>query len=143
MPVSSVVCATKKSAKGSSWGFISPYLGVRSIRGLQLAERSPKSRLLSTFRAIPARRDRYDGPTAYRLSLPAGRLPGAPRFALRGGGAKGTNTEPERKCMDSPRGPFFRVLPGRALGLGGSGLVWALASPAPCGRGRGWRKLKR
>ena len=55
-PHLSVVCATKKSAKGSSWGFISPYLGVKSIHGLHL-----KSRLLSTFRAIPGAIDTTGG----------------------------------------------------------------------------------
>ena len=52
----SVVCATKKSAKGSSGGLISPYLGVKSIHGLHL-----KSRLLSTFRAIPGAIDTTGG----------------------------------------------------------------------------------
>ena len=42
--------------KAVFWGFISPYLGVKSIHGLHL-----KSRLLSTFRAIPGAIDTTGG----------------------------------------------------------------------------------
>ena len=55
-PHLSVVCATKNPRKAVLGGFISPYLGVKSIHGLHL-----KSRLLNTFRAIPGAIDTTGG----------------------------------------------------------------------------------
>jgi hypothetical protein len=63
-PHLSVVLLRRNPRKAVFLGFISPYLGVKSIHGLHL-----KSRLLSTFRAIPGAIDTTGGHRLHLIGL--------------------------------------------------------------------------